>query len=420
LLIIREEIAVDNIDKGWVLTCFGTAVGAGILFLPIQAGLGGIWPILFLSLIVFPITYISHRGITRIVASCPKEADIIGTVKYDLGDTAGFITSILYFLSIITVCVGYATGLTNIINSFLINQMHFTALPRPILTFIILASMTAVLLGGEKTMVTVTSILTFPLIALLFAMSIYMIPRWTFSSFHEHIVIRKIIKHIFLVLPLLIFAMNFSPICSSLGAFYRKQYHNSTIDAIKHSDSVIKWTSLLTSIFIMLFVFSLFFSTTPKILIDAKHNNIDALTAISLAYNAPIFQYVLPIISFLAIATSYFGHFAGTREGLSGIITQIAILKNPALKNNLNLKQIHLFSTALLFILLWLLAVYNPSILSIIEALSAPVIALYVYLMPVVLMQKIPRLRIYRSRVTIFIFIVGISAITGYYIGKII
>ncbi|MDR3253731.1 MAG: hypothetical protein LBT07_02045 [Endomicrobium sp.] len=86
---------MKNLDRGWVLTCFGTAVGAGILFLPIQAGLSGIWPIIFLTLIIYPITYISHRGITRIITSCPKATDIVGAVEYDLGHTTGFIVSIL-------------------------------------------------------------------------------------------------------------------------------------------------------------------------------------------------------------------------------------------------------------------------------------------------------------------------------------
>ena len=30
-------------DTTWMLSLFGTAVGAGILFLPINAGIGGFW-----------------------------------------------------------------------------------------------------------------------------------------------------------------------------------------------------------------------------------------------------------------------------------------------------------------------------------------------------------------------------------------
>ena len=52
-----------------MLGLFGTAIGAGTLFLPINAGLGGFWPLLILAALAFPMTYFSHRGLTRFVLS---------------------------------------------------------------------------------------------------------------------------------------------------------------------------------------------------------------------------------------------------------------------------------------------------------------------------------------------------------------
>jgi serine transporter len=407
---------VNKINKGWILTCFGTAVGAGVLFLPIRAGLSGIWSVLFLTLIIFPITYLSHRGLTRIVASCPKQTDIVGAIEYDLGHTVGFAVSILYFLSIITICVGYATGLTNMIDALLTNHFHIV-LPRPLLTFIILVVMTSVMVFNEKVMVMVTSILTFPLIILLFAISIYMIPNWNFSAFHQAFNLRDFIKNILLLLPILIFAMNFSPVCSSLGAFYKKTF-SSQQEAIKNSDNVVKWTSIFLFVFVMFFVFSLFFSVTPEILLSAKKENIDALTAIAICYNTPMFLYTLPIIAFLAISSSYFGHFAGTREGFCGIISQIITWNRSELKEKINLTKIKIVCTFILVALLWVCAVYNLSILSIIGAVSSPIIAMYAYLMPVILMKKVPRLLIYQSKLAALIFIVGVFTIIGYCLGQ--
>jgi serine transporter len=411
---------VNIFDKRWILTCFGTAVGAGILFLPIQTGSGDIWSILFLTFIIFPVTYISHRGITRITSSCPnKIGDIIEVIKYDLGFTAGFIVSILYFLSIVTLCVGYATGLTNIVNSFLINQMHIFKISRPIITFIVLAVLTLVLIGNEKIMTYVTSIMAFPLIILLVMISVYMIPHWNVIPMFTTFSIKRFLKSAFLLLPILIFAMNFSPICSLLGMSCRKQYNN-IVESVKHSDLIVKWNSIFLLIFIMFFVFSLFFSTTPEILTYAKQNNIDALTAIALTYNDSILLYVLPVISLLAIISSYFGHFIGTREGLNGILMQI-IIKNFNVKNDINTKRkLKIINTIILFTILWILAIFNPPILSVIGILSAPIIAIYAYLMPVILMNKIQRLNIYRSKLAILVFIVGIFVIFGYFIGQII
>ncbi|BAV59275.1 serine transporter [Endomicrobiia bacterium] len=409
---------MNNFDRGWILTCFGTAVGAGMLFLPIQAGPGGIWPVILLALIIFPLTYVSHSGITRIVASCPEATDIVGAIEHDLGRTVGFTISILYFLSIVSACIGYSIGLTNIINTFLVNQMHLTEISRPLLTLIILLSMTAMLFGNEKTVVLVTSALTFPLIVLLVFVSAYMIPHWNLSILYEPTTIRNFTKHSLLLLPLLVFAMNFSPVCSSLAAFYRKQY-NRIDEAIKHTDLVVKWTSVLLLIFVMFFVISLCFCITPEILFNANKNNTDALTTLSLAYNSPILQYIFPVVSFLAIASSYFGHFEGTREGLNGIIVQIITWKNPARKSTLDLEKMRNVSTAVLFAIIWFLSVSNLSILFVLGALSAPIVAIYAYLMPVMMMKRIPRLLIYRSKLAAFVFVMGIFTLVGYYVGKI-
>ena len=54
-------------DTVWMLSLYGTAIGAGTLFLPIDAGLNGIWPLVIMTLLAFPMTYFSHRALCRFV-----------------------------------------------------------------------------------------------------------------------------------------------------------------------------------------------------------------------------------------------------------------------------------------------------------------------------------------------------------------
>ncbi len=51
----------NKYDLRWTMSLFGTAVGAGILFLPIKAGVGGIWPVFIMAILAFPMTFLSHR-----------------------------------------------------------------------------------------------------------------------------------------------------------------------------------------------------------------------------------------------------------------------------------------------------------------------------------------------------------------------
>jgi serine transporter len=71
-------------DTTWMLGLFGTAIGAGTLFLPINAGLGGFWPLLVLALLAFPMTYLP-RGLTRFVLSGREGADITEVVEEHFG-----------------------------------------------------------------------------------------------------------------------------------------------------------------------------------------------------------------------------------------------------------------------------------------------------------------------------------------------
>lgn len=408
---------MDAMDRGWLLTCFGTAVGAGILFLPIQAGIGGFWPALVLAIVAFPVTYVAHRGITRIVASCAKEADIIGAIEHDVGRTAGFAVSILYFLSIVTVCVGYATSITNIADNFITYQLELPSPPRPVLAFILIGFMTAVMLGKQELMVKVTSALTYPLIFLLAVISIYMIPKWNTSVFQHPFELRSFTHNLLILLPLLVFAMNFSPICSTFAAFYRK-HSASPEEAVRRSDRILKHTSAILLVFVLFFVFSLLFSTTPEILTRAREGNIDALTAISHEFDEPFLIWMPPIISFLAIASSYFGFFTGTREGLHAIITTIATWSNPDKRAAINEGRLNTVITLALSFLLWALAEFNPSILTILGALSAPIIAIYCYLLPIFLMRRVPRLFIYRSPWGVLVVIVGLVGLLGDFLAR--
>lgn len=54
-------------DTVWMLGLYGTAIGAGVLFLPINAGIGGLIPLLIMLVLAFPMTFFAHRGMCRFV-----------------------------------------------------------------------------------------------------------------------------------------------------------------------------------------------------------------------------------------------------------------------------------------------------------------------------------------------------------------
>ena len=159
-------------DNTWVISLFGTAVGAGILFLPINAGMGGFWPLVVMALLVGPMTYLAHRGLARFVLSSKQpNADITQVVEEHFGVGAGKLITLLYFFAIYPIVLIYGVGITNTVESFLVNQLQMTPPPRWILSIVLIMAMMSVMLAGEKLMLKVTEFLVYPLIAILAGIS---------------------------------------------------------------------------------------------------------------------------------------------------------------------------------------------------------------------------------------------------------
>lgn len=68
-LVARESSGWRKSDTVWMLGLYGTAIGAGVLFLPINAGGGGLIPLIIMAILAFPMTFFAHRGLTRFVLS---------------------------------------------------------------------------------------------------------------------------------------------------------------------------------------------------------------------------------------------------------------------------------------------------------------------------------------------------------------
>lgn len=65
-------------DTMWMLGLYGTAIGAGVLFLPINAGVGGMIPLIIMAILAFPMTFFAHRvlSLTPADLAAAKEQNI--------------------------------------------------------------------------------------------------------------------------------------------------------------------------------------------------------------------------------------------------------------------------------------------------------------------------------------------------------
>ncbi|MGR6981531.1 HAAAP family serine/threonine permease [Testudinibacter sp. P27/CKL/0425] len=401
----------NKLDSAWVLNLFGTAVGAGVLFLPINAGMGGFWPLVLMALIVGPMTYLAHRGLKRFVLSSKNPgSDITEVVEEHFGKTAGKLITLLYFFAIFPILLIYGVGITNTVISFMENQLHIAVPPRMILSIILIAGLISVMLMGEKFMLKVTEWLVYPLVAILFALSIYLIPEWTTASLQQVPDSGAFLSTLWLTIPVLIFSFNHSPAISAFTLSQQREYR--TLEATEqHSNRVLRGTSTLLLLFVMLFVFSCVLTLTPEELALAKTQNISILSFLANKFDNPYISYFGPLVAFLAITSSFFGHYLGAREGLAGLITK---MNRDAGKPEINRKKLN-YITALFFLFsLWIVAALNPSILGLIESLGGPIIAMILFIMPMYAVRHVPSMQRYRGKLSnVFVTVMGLIAISA-------
>ncbi|KPC57838.1 Serine transporter [Pseudomonas amygdali pv. morsprunorum] len=178
----RLDVAPESIaswnrnDTTWMLGLFGTAIGAGTLFLPINAGIGGFWPLMVMA---FPMTFYAHRGLTRFVLSGREGADITEVVEQHFGKGAGAMITLLYFFAIFPILLIYSVALTNTVGSFLEHQLHIAPPPRAALAFVLIMGLLAVVRCGERIIVKAMSLMVYPFIVALLFLAVFLIPHWT-------------------------------------------------------------------------------------------------------------------------------------------------------------------------------------------------------------------------------------------------
>ncbi len=405
----------NKTDTLWTLSLFGTAIGAGVLFLPINAGIGGIIPLIIMAVIAFPMTYWAHRGLTRFVLSGKNpESDLTDTVTEHFGSKAGALINVLYFLSVYPILLVYSVTITNTVNSFLEHQLGITPLPRWLMSLILVGGLILIVRMGKDIIVRVMSYLVYPFIAVLVLLALYLIPSWNgaiFQTFDPSVAAQatghSLPVTLMLLIPVMVFSFNHSPMISSFAVDRRQKYG---VHADVKTGQILRRAEGLMVIVVMFFVFSCALALSPEDMAEAKAQNVTILSYLANHFDNPIIHWIAPIIAMIAVAKSFLGHYLGAAEGFEGLVIKGA---NAGGKRNIGHSK-KLSTATLLFMLItgWLVAWADPSILGMIETLCGPTIAILLFLMPMWAIHNVPALQKYKGKASnYFVFFMGLVAL---------
>lgn len=396
-------------DRIWMLGLYGTAIGAGTLFLPINAGINGIWPLLIIALLAFPMTHFSHRALCWFVLSGNAKQDITGVVGQHFGARSGKILTFLYFFAIFPILLLYSVAITNTTQSFIVHQLGLNAPPREILSIVLILALMAIIRLGQDLIVKSMSLLVYPFIFVLLALSLYLIPYWNDSVFTLNTggTGQSLVKTLWLLIPVMVFSFNHSPIISSF-ALSQKVAYGAMAD--EKSTLILKYSHILMVFTVMFFVFSCVFSLSPNDLLLAKQQNISILSYLANHFKTPLIAWVAPVVAFIAISKSFLGHYLGAKEGLQSLVVNALTARGKSASDKVLTTAIEVF----IVLSCWFVATVNPGILKMIEMLSGPVIAAILFLMPMYAMAKVPAMKKYAKPLSnSFVTFIGLIAISA-------
>ncbi len=399
-------------DTTWALGLYGTAIGAGTLFLPINAGVGGFWPLLILALLAFPMTFFAHRALTRFVLSGRKggSEDITEVVEEHFGVGAGKLITLLYFFAIFPILLVYSVALTNTLTSFFEHQLHLNAPPRALLALLLICGLMIIVRCGQQLIVKAMSLLVYPFVASLLLLALSLIPNWNgafFAQANEGLSASNLMLTLWLAIPVMVFSFNHSPIIS---AFAVDQKHRYGADADRKSGRTLTTAHVMMVLTVMFFCFSCVLALSPENLAEAKAQNISILSYLANHFQTPVIAFVAPLIALVAITKSFLGHYIGASEGFQGMIVKSLRGRGkvwPA-------KRLERATALFMVVTCWAVATLNPSILGLIEGLGGPVIACLLFLMPMYAVHKVPALRQYSGKLSnVFVVLIGLITLSA-------
>ncbi|WP_439844943.1 amino acid permease [Aeromonas veronii] len=406
-----SKLKWEKSDSVWTMGLYATAVGAGTLFLPITVGSNSPVILLFILLLAFPLSYYSHRALSRFVlSSSHREGDITHVVEEHFGAKAGKLLMLVYLMAFYPIILVYSISITNAIQSFVVHQLGDAELPRGLLVLGVMLGLHLVLLAGKQIVVSAISVLALPMVAFLIGLSIYLLPQWSLSYFSESQAVEwrdpAFWKSLWLIVPVMVFSFSHAPIISSFSAAQKKRCQES---ADLRAKRIIKYSSMLICGSVLFFVVSCVMSLSQAEMALARTDNISVLSALANKFSNPLIAYVGPLIAILAMSKSFLGTSMGVSEGTVSMVSGAC----QGLGLSLQESTIARVSSVILFMVTAVITYLNPNVLDIIERVSGPLIAVILFLLPACSIYRLPALKRYRGPSTLFVLVMGLLAISA-------
>ena len=402
-----DAIKFDSTDFGWIIMSIGMAIGAGIVFLPVQVGLMGLWVFLLSSVIGYPAMYLFQKLFINTLAESKECLDYPSVISGYLGKNWGILLGALYFIMLVIWMFAYSTAITNDSASYL----HTYGITDTLLSdnkfygLALVIALVAIASRGEKLLFKISSFMVMFKVAVVAVLGVLMISRWNIAQNVGELPPLNIwIKHAIITLPFTLTSILFIQTLSPMVISYRA--HNKSIAAARYKAlraMNIAFAILFVTVFF--YAISFTFAMSHADAVQAYNENISALAIAAKVIPGKWTNIAGILLNIFAVMTAFFGIYLGFREATQGILMNI--LRRYLPEDRISEKWVKIAIIIAAISLAWSAIVLNLPVL-LFTSLCSPIFGLVGCLIPAYLVYKVPSLHRFKGIALYFIIFTGL------------
>ena len=402
----QQAIKFDSVDIGWIVMSIGMAIGAGIVFLPVQVGVMGLWVFLLSSIIGYPAMYLFQKLFINTLAESKECTDYPGVITGYLGRNWGILLGALYFVMLVIWVLVYSLAITNdsasYLHSFGVTEGHLN--DNVFYGLALICVLAFIGSKGEKLLFKLSGFMAVTVLSLVAVMAILLMSRWDLNNIPAVGEFMPMLKDAIITLPFTLTSILFIQSLSPMVISYRS--HEKSIEVARYKASR-AMTIAFTILFVVVFFFAVSFTLalTQAQATEAMNKNISSLAIIAQYFPGSWATITGVVINIFAIVTSFFGVFLAFKEACCGLAMNMLLRKfdesqiNKALMNKLVI--------VFIILLAWSAIALNAPILSF-TSICSPVFGMVGCLIPAYLVYQVPHLHKYKGMATNLIIVTGI------------
>ncbi|WP_300476984.1 hypothetical protein [Shewanella sp.] len=399
----KADTRFDSTDWGWIIMSIGMAIGAGIVFLPVQVGLMGLWVFLLSGIIGYPAMYMFQRLFINTLAESPECKDYPSVISGYLGKNWGMLLGGLYFIMLVIWVFVYSTAITNDSASFLQSFGVTKALlsENPFYGLALICGLVALASRGENLLFKISTFMVLTKLGVVAVLGLLMVDKWDINNIGAIPATGDWLKDAVVMLPFTLTSILFIQSLSPMVISYRSREKSLAVARFKAMRAM---NIAFGVLFVVVFFYAVSFTLAMghEQAVRASEENISALAMVAQGMQGQTLKLLSLTLNIFAVMTAYFGVYLGFREACQGLTMNM--LRRFMPEDRINKKLVGYGIMIFTILLSWGAIVLNAPVLSF-TSICSPIFGLVGCLIPAYLVYQVPALHKYKG-VSLYIIII--------------